>query len=162
VQRLCEKAKAEGYRIRQIVLATGPIGRADLEAADELILPGKELVVSEDLDDITRAIGESTALASMKFHGTVVATAYGIPSIVLSPTDKSRNLYRMIGQERLLSHLAHKDLPDKLAEVAKPISRETSADLKDRSRVVIDDMVSMLAEVAVQQRRPRLLAALRR
>lgn len=162
LQRLCEKAKADGYRIRQIVLATGSIGRADLEAADEFVLPGKELVVSEDLDDITRAIGESTALASMKFHGTVVATAYGIPSIVLSPTDKSRNLYRMIGQERLLSHLAHKDLPDKLAEVVKPISRETSADLKDRARVVIDDMVSMLAEVAVQQRRPRLLAALRR
>jgi len=157
VRRLCERAKESGYRIRQIVLATGSTGKADLEVADDLVVPGKELIYSEDLDEITRAIGESTALASMKFHGTVVATAYGVPSIVLSPTDKSRNLYRMIGQERLLSHLEHTDLPEKLEEVSTPIPASTGADLKDRVRVMIDTLISELAEVPVQRRGRRLL-----
>jgi polysaccharide pyruvyl transferase WcaK-like protein len=147
VVRLCDRAREEGYRIRQIVLATGSTGKADLEVAHELEVPDKELVYSEKLDDITRAIGESKALASMKFHGTVVATAYGIPSIVMAPTDKSRNLYRMIGQERLLSHVQHKDLADKLGEVETPIPAEVGADLKDRSRAMINQLVSALDQL---------------
>lgn len=162
VQRLCERAVEKGYRIRHLVLATGVTGKSDLEAAAEFEFPGKELVHSEDLDDITRAIGESTALVSMKFHGTVVAVAYGIPSIVMSPTDKSRNLYRMIGQERLLSHLNHDDLPDKLDEVATPIPPESADDLRQRARVMIDDLVGKLSEVPRQRRPRRIPAALKR
>jgi hypothetical protein len=157
LRRLCEQGREAGYRVRQIVLATGSTGQADREAADELDIPDKELVFTEDLDEITQAIGESTVLASMKFHGTVVATAYGIPSIVLSPTDKSRNLYRMIGQERLLSHLHHADLPGKLAEADSPIPVSTRDSLKQRTRAMIDELVSHLAAVPVQRRARRLV-----
>ena len=41
-------------------------------------------------------------LASHKFHGTVVATAYGIPAISMSTTDKNRNLLRRLGRPELV------------------------------------------------------------
>lgn len=166
VLRLCDRARDEGYRIRHLVLGTDATGQADLEAAHELEIPDKELVHSEDLDDLSRAIGESTALVSMKFHGTVVATAYGVPSIVLSPTDKSRNLYRMIGQERLLSHLNHETVVNKLDEVATPIPDETRADLTKRARAMIDDLVARMIDEVPIPRRParwrRIPAAIKR
>ncbi len=60
-------------------------------------MASKELVYTEDLSQLMRSIGECTAFASMKFHGTVVATMYGIPSIVLIPTNKNRNFMKRIG-----------------------------------------------------------------
>lgn len=164
VLRLCDRAREEGYRIRHLVLATGSTGKSDLEAAEEFAVDDKELVYSEELDDLTRAIGESTAMVSMKFHGTVVAVAYGVPSIVLSPTDKSRNLYRMIGQERLLSHLNHENLPDKLDEAATPIPEEARGDLKNRASAMIDELVDRLNAEPIQRppRQGRLVSAIKR
>jgi polysaccharide pyruvyl transferase WcaK-like protein len=144
VRHACERALSLGYRIRQIVLGTGSIGAMDLEAAEAFDLPEKELVVSEDLDILSRAIGECSGLLSMKFHGTVVALSYGLPSLVLSPTDKSRNLYHVIGQQRLLSHLNAKDLPEKLDELTVRIPETTREDLRLRSSAAVDDLVDRI------------------
>lgn len=112
VRELCDRAVSHGYRIRHIILGTGLTGRNDHMTADQFSYPGKETVYSEDLWDQCRAIGECTALASMKFHGSVVATMYGVPSIVLSPTDKSRNFMRRIERPDLLSNLKDPQLAD--------------------------------------------------
>ncbi|SDU86172.1 polysaccharide pyruvyl transferase family protein [Jiangella alkaliphila] len=146
VASACERAERLGYRIRQIVLGTGPVGEADAAAAGAFDWPGKELVVSEDLDVLTRAIGECGGLLSMKFHGTVVAVAYGVPSLVLSPTDKSRNLYRMIGQERLLSHLNADNLQDKIAELKTPIPDTARAELRERSAAAVQQLVDRVRD----------------
>jgi polysaccharide pyruvyl transferase WcaK-like protein len=107
---LCFAAKKEGYKIRHIILATDKTGLLDKEIADKFIFEDKETIYTESLDEQMIAIGECTLLASMKFHGSVVATMYGVPSIVLSPTDKSRNLMRIIGRPDLLSNLNDKNL----------------------------------------------------
>lgn len=152
VAQACERAEQLGYRIRHIVLGTGGVGELDVAAAEAFDWPDKELVASEDIDDLTRAIGECSGLLSMKFHGTVVAVAYGVPSLVLSPTDKSRNLYRMIGQERLLSHLNAKDLAEKLDELKERIPDSARADLRERSNASIQDMVSRIGRDVASSR----------
>lgn len=97
VQRLCRHAQQQGWSIRHIILGFGGVGEADFRNADALDVPGKELVYTQNLDEMSRAIGGCSAFASMKFHGTVVATMYGIPSIVMVPTNKNRNFMNRIG-----------------------------------------------------------------
>lgn len=130
VRALALRAQELGYRVRRIVLATGRTRLRDEQTTAELDLPDTELVSSDDLSVITRAIGECTAMASMKFHGFVVATMYGVPCFVLMPTAKNRYLADMIGRRDLLSHYGDKDLPDRLAAGLAPIDPEITDRLR--------------------------------
>jgi polysaccharide pyruvyl transferase WcaK-like protein len=121
VRALAIQAQQLGYRVRRIVLATGRTRLRDEETTAELDLPDTELVSSDDLTVITRAIGECTAMASMKFHGFVVATMYGVPCFVLMPTAKNRYLVDTIGRRDLLSHYGDKALGERLAAGLAPI-----------------------------------------
>lgn len=114
VKRLAEKAKSEGFKIKHIILGSEDVGKRDFERAADLDIEGKQLVYSESLDELCQEISSCTILATMKFHGTVVALDYGVPSIVLSATDKSRNLMRMIERRELLSSLNDETLPDRI------------------------------------------------
>src|SRR6476646_7748875 len=62
VVRLCARATELGFRVRRIVLATGRVRTQDLEATARLGLDDTELVSTDDLDAISRAIGECTVL----------------------------------------------------------------------------------------------------
>lgn len=99
---LADQQRSRGWSIRHIILGTGEVGARDLVDAGDIV-GAKELIYSESLDDLSRAIGGCTALVSMKFHGTVVATMYGVPSTVLIPTNKNRNFMKRIGRDDLLS-----------------------------------------------------------
>jgi polysaccharide pyruvyl transferase WcaK-like protein len=130
VRRLCERATELGYRVRRIVLATGDVRRRDLEATARLDLPDTELVSSDDLAAISRAIGECTAMATMKFHGVVVATMYGVPAIAMMPTNKTRNFMRRIDRLDLLSAFNAPDLPAILRPDLAPIADHTRVELR--------------------------------
>lgn len=121
VRRLCDKAIELGYRIRHITAATGIIGEEDDEVFNEFHYPGMEMVRTESIEEITIAIGECDVLASMKFHGLVVATMYGIPTIGLITTDKFDNFYTTLERWDLRAHHTHKDLPDRLQKFMAPI-----------------------------------------
>jgi exopolysaccharide biosynthesis predicted pyruvyltransferase EpsI len=132
-RRLLDAAKAQGYKLRHILLGTGPIGEEDREGAKEFDYDGMELVTTESIDDLTRALGECTVLASMKFHGVVVATMYGVPTIGLITTDKFRNFYKLIGREELVAHHTHKDLETRLKQPMEPISVATRQALRSET-----------------------------
>lgn len=121
VRALASRGRDLGYRLRTIVLSTGDVRVLDERAFAELAIDGPDVehVVSDDLATLTRAIGECTMLASHKFHGTVVATAYGVPAISLSTTDKNRNLMRRLGRPELVCAFDDPALPDRL--VADPV-----------------------------------------
>jgi hypothetical protein len=131
VRALAARGRALGYRLRTIVLATGAVRERDERALDEADLddPEVERVASDDLEELTRAIGECTMLASHKFHGTVVATSYGIPSISMSTTDKNRNLLRRLGRPDLVCAFDDPSLPDRLARPPVPIDRSIRDEL---------------------------------
>jgi polysaccharide pyruvyl transferase WcaK-like protein len=144
---LCARATELGYRVRRIVLATRHTLPADLEATERLVVPGSELVVSENLDDLTRAIGECTVLASMKFHGLVVATMYGIPTLSLMGTNKNRNFLRRIDRLDLKTSYADPELPDRLEGGLAPIDPGTVLELRTEATAMLTDLRSRLLEV---------------
>jgi polysaccharide pyruvyl transferase WcaK-like protein len=147
LEELAAHAKRRGFRIRHIILGTGSVGERDFANAPALNVPDKEVVHSEDLDVLTRAIGECTVLASMKFHGTVVATMYGVPSIVLVPTNKNRAFMERIGRSELVA--AHHS--DRLIEIfgetgPAPIDPQQVAMLRERSTAFMNRLRDQLIE----------------
>ena len=134
IHALCARAKSYGYRLRHIVLATGVIGKEDREAVAESALHEAEVFVTESITDLTRAIGECAVVASMKFHGCVVATMYGTPAITLITTDKFRNFYKLIERDELVAHHRHETLPDRLPRYVAKIPDLTRKDIGNRAR----------------------------
>ena len=130
VRALCDRAKSLGYAVKHIVLGTAAVGISDLAVANKFRLEDEELVHSENLLDLCRAIAGCHALASMKFHGTVVATMYGIPSIALSSTTKNRNFLKLIERPDLMSSYNAKDLAQRLPTSPVRIPSSTRDHLK--------------------------------
>lgn len=90
---------ARGWRVRHIIGGVGPHGKKDLENSRFLDAPGKEVVYTEDLDEISIALGECSLVLSMKLHTTIVATMYGVPTVSVNPVVKARQFMRMVGAE---------------------------------------------------------------
>lgn len=122
VRALAARGRDLGYRLRTIVLSTGDVRVLDERALEAVAIDGPDVerIATNDLGMLTRAIGGCTILASHKFHGTVVATAYGIPAISMSTTDKNRNLMRRLGRPELVSAFDDPRLPDRLSREPTP------------------------------------------
>jgi polysaccharide pyruvyl transferase WcaK-like protein len=147
VRALADRGRELGYRLRSIVLSTGAVRERDQQALDELDLPADvERVASDDLAVLTRAIGECSMLASHKFHGTVIATSYGIPAISMSTTDKNRNLLRRLGRPELVCAFDDPALPARLARPPMPID------------LAIRDAMAAEAVASLERLRDRILA----
>ncbi len=131
VQALCRRATDYGYHVRNLVLGTGSTAADDLKTLENED-PGIEweLVQRDNNLALTIALGESTVVASMKFHGCVAATMFGIPSIGLSTTDKFTNLFRIIERLDLQSHHTHGDLADRLPRFIVPVPGAVTARLR--------------------------------
>ncbi|WP_309133840.1 polysaccharide pyruvyl transferase family protein [Cellulomonas sp.] len=143
VEAACREIAAQGYDIARIVLGNLGTGERDVEVASALDVPG-EVLYSESTDEMSSNLGGLEALISMKFHGTVVATAYGVPSIVLSSTSKSQNLYRRIDRLPLLSSLTDDALLEKFAmtklRVPQIVRDALRADALQGVRNVVDSV----------------------
>jgi polysaccharide pyruvyl transferase WcaK-like protein len=154
VRQLCLRAIELGYRVRRIVLATGRVMERDLVATEALDLPDTELVATNDLATITRSIGECTAIASMKFHGVVVATMYGIPAIVMMPTAKNLHFIRDIGRPELRSGFNHPELAEYLTRDMQPISVEVRDRLRHDVTAHLADLRRRIETESREARRP--------
>ncbi|HEY8454210.1 MAG TPA: polysaccharide pyruvyl transferase family protein [Actinopolymorphaceae bacterium] len=146
VRRLAEKALAMGWRVQNVVLGTGRVRALDLEVAKKFGVDGVEIVESEDLDVLTRTLGSATVAASMKFHGTVVATAYGVPCFALAPTDKSRNLFRLIDRTSMLVSLEDSTLADRLSPDLPPVPESVRDNLRSRTTLELTELRQRLLD----------------
>ncbi|WP_448263212.1 polysaccharide pyruvyl transferase family protein [Microbacterium aurum] len=97
VARIAEELITRGWRVRHIIGGVGPHGKKDYENAAGLNVPGKEVVYTEDLDEICRAIGECSLVLSYKLHTTLVSAMYGVPTISVSPVFKQRAFMEALG-----------------------------------------------------------------
>lgn len=141
---MVEVARQRGYAIKVLVLSNGRTGAADLKATERLPFHPFEVIHSESMEELTAALGGLDVLASMKFHGSLVASMYGVPSIVLSPTTKSKNLYQSLGRTELLSHLNDKDMADKLDAAQTRIDPAVIARQVEGARRGLDELVRQL------------------
>lgn len=153
INALARQQLEKGWRIRHIILGSGVVGERDVKDAEDVTVE-KELIYSESLDDMTKAIGECTALVSMKFHGSVVATMYGVPSTVLIPTNKNRNFMKRIGRDDLLSRFDDKTLCERFQPAPAAIEPASVDMLRARARDVLEQLERKIGEnVAFQQSR---------
>ena len=58
MQHVADEMSARGYEVRQIILGTGHTLAEDLADANWLAMPNTQLFYSENIDDLTRALGE--------------------------------------------------------------------------------------------------------
>lgn len=132
---LIDRGRSLGYKIKHIVLANLELGKGDYERA--LKIRGEhtdeELVYTEDLDEMCEAISSCDMLATIKFHGMVVATMYGIPAIAMSVTPKNKNFLKMINIDGMCHSYRSPGLADKLPEIPEPIDPETISWLRSES-----------------------------
>lgn len=126
-----------GFRIRHIVLGRAGTRERDLAHAEDVVIPGKELVSTESLDDLCFAIGECSLLLSMKFHGTVIATMYGVPAISMMPTVKSVRFLTSIGRPELASHFRKHSLVELATSLPAPIDPVVPDRLQRESRAAL-------------------------
>ena len=140
VRALAARGRALGYRLRTIVLSTGAVRVRDERALAELALEGADVehVASDDLDVLTRAIGGCTLLASHKFHGTVVATAYGISAISMSTTDKNRNLLHRLGRPELVCAFDDPRLPELVTLPPPPVDAAVREAMRAEATATLD------------------------
>lgn len=126
----CRQLQSEGYDILNIVMGTGKTRAADLAVAEAFPLKDQIIFESEDIDEISATIGGLDLLISNKFHGTVVATTYGVSSVVLSSTSKSRNIYKRLGRTPLLSSATDESLMDKINLARMPLAPDAVKELR--------------------------------
>lgn len=144
VRNICVRAKKFGYSIRLIVLGNMSTGKLDVVVAKEFAEDDEELIYTEDINEMCVAIGECSALTSMKFHGTIVAAMYGIPSYILSATDKNRNFAHMIERPDLITSIQDKKLFYRLPYNPAPINQLVVKDLKMRAIEGYDKLITAL------------------
>jgi polysaccharide pyruvyl transferase WcaK-like protein len=149
VAALCDRARSLNYKIHNIVLGTGKIRDDDLEGLKEFDYPHMVTVDPNDLEALTRAIGACDVIASTKFHGCVVATAYGIPAITLTTTDKFLSLYKAMERRDLIGHYIHPDIAERLPKYIAPIPATTRDLLREDAVIAIQALRrQMLDEIA--------------
>lgn len=125
--RLAEK----GWRIRHIIGGVGKHGEKDFENAAFLSIPGKETVYSQELDDISRAIGECSLILSSKLHTTIVATMYGVPTICVNPVGKAKEFMQLAGREQFVVGAMDPQLLDLIEAGVPPIPTESIQRLRE-------------------------------
>lgn len=141
---LVDEARNQGYAVKALVLGGRRTGEADAKAVERLPFAVDEVIRSEDMTELSAALGGLDVLASMKFHGSLVASMYGVPAIVLSPTTKSKNLFKALGRTELLSSLGDAEMAQKLAPAQTRISAEVIERQKAGARAEMQHLVHRL------------------
>ena len=147
MQEVLTLLSEQGWRVRHIIGGVGVHGEKDLENANHLQVPGKETMFSQELDDISRALGECTLLLSMKLHTTLVATMYGVPTICINPSIKARAFLQSIGRPELavvptkstLLELIKTGVPDVPMEKVQRLRDEAQGYMRTLSQRIWDD-----------------------
>ena len=138
---VCQTMHDRGYDVVNLVLGTGKTRAGDLEVAQAFPFKDQIILESESIDELSSYLGGLDLLISNKFHGTVVATMYGVSSVVLSATTKSRNLYTRLDRRPLLSSNEDPDMLAKVELARMPVSRaavrELELDANDAVRTLV-------------------------
>lgn len=115
LEEIGRKLINEGWRVHHIIGSVSGHGKKDLENAKFVDSLGKEVIYSEDLDDISKALGSCSLILSFKLHTTLVGVMYGVPTICVNPVVKAKTFMKSAG----LEHLVFSATDPKLMELIK-------------------------------------------
>lgn len=147
VAKVADMLSQKGWRVRHIIGGVGGHGAKDHENAKHMEVPGKEVFYSENLDKISRALGECSLVLSMKLHTTIVSTMYGVPTISVNPVVKARAFMRAVGREDLaiasndtaLFDLVESDTLEPNPEAVSRLREQASNAMRQLSQRIWDD-----------------------
>ncbi|MCL2465653.1 MAG: polysaccharide pyruvyl transferase family protein [Micrococcales bacterium] len=146
LETACEQITAQGYDIVRLILGNLEAGMADLEIARSLNVSGP-ILHFDTVKEISSSIGGLDVLLSMKFHGAVVATAYGVPSITLSRSAKSESLFRRIDRLPLLSSLDDDEILCKFASTKLRVPEIVRSCLRSDAQVALRRVIESVNAV---------------
>ncbi len=135
VEALLARAYAGGFRIKNIVLATGFTGDEDRYAAGGLRFPHAELVERDSIEALTYELSGCDIVASQRFHGCLVAMMMGIPAIGLSTEHKFAALFGSLGKELFAADTADPSLPARFIEPMYELPSGNVATIKQQARL---------------------------
>lgn len=144
--KTCRVFQERGYDVVNLVLGTGRTRAADLEVARAFPFQEQHILESESIDQLSSWIGGLDLLLSNKFHGTVAATMYGVSSLVLSATTKSRNLYTRLDRRHLLSSNEDPDMLAKADLGRVPVSSLAVRALESEANAAVRSLQRLIAE----------------
>jgi len=149
VRVMIDKAKEMDYHIKHIVLGNNDIGSGDYEMAQSIAKEGEEIFYSTSLDEMCQALSSCSLLASIKFHGMIVAAMYGVPSIAMSVTPKNRNFLRMLERTEMLVSYTNVDLFKRVsyfpAKIPNPVRYKLSKAAKAGYARLKDTMLTQIS-----------------
>ena len=111
---LLDAVRARGFHPRLLMLATGRTLADDFDTVARLDLGNADIVIRDNLASLTDELISCDRVASMKFHGCVVAMTHGVPCLALSSANKFKNFYAELGKQAWVSSLADAALETKL------------------------------------------------
>jgi len=146
LRKMIEEAKKKDYVVKHLVLANKKLGKDDLEQTKELAIEGEEIFYSESLEEMCSEISKCSLLASIKFHGMIVATMYGIPTIALSVTPKNKNFLKMLEQPQMLESYNQPLLYQRVPYFPSPIHSLVKGSLYKRSKAGYMHLMNVMEE----------------
>lgn len=146
LRKMIDHAKSLDYKIKHLVLANLELGTADLEMAKSIAQPDEEVFFSESLDEMCKEIASCSMLATIKFHGMVVASMYGIPCVAMSVTPKNRNFLKMIDRPEMLQSYGSEDLYKHLSYYPARIHNAVRYRLSQESKKGYELLIKSLNE----------------
>ncbi len=112
LEEIGRKLINEGWRVHHIIGGVGTHGKKDFENAKSVDIPGKEVIYSENLDDISKALGSCSLVLSFKLHTTIVSVMYGVPTVCVNPVVKAKAFMKSAGLEHLVFSATDQKLMD--------------------------------------------------
>lgn len=149
VTLILDTVRARGYHPRVLMLSTGKTLSDDFIPLQKLDLGDADVIVRSDLASLTDELLGCDRVASMKFHGCVVAMSHNVPCLALSQANKFKNFYAQLDRLDWLSSLKDPQLQSKLNAlldapnyVFPPQHREQAREGLRGLRAIIGDAVA--------------------
>lgn len=117
VKLILEQVRSRGYHPRILMLATDKTLSDDFQPIAKLDLGDVDIIVRSSIDALTDELLACDRVASMKFHGCVVAMAHNVPCLALSQANKFKNFYTELDRLQWLSSLGDEQLAGKLDDL---------------------------------------------
>lgn len=114
VRALLDQVRDYGHHPRVLMMATDKTLSDDMSAVQKLDLGDADVIIRSDLEGLTDELLACSRVASMKFHGCVVAMSHNVPCLALSQANKFKNFYAELGKLDWLSSLADEAMGSKL------------------------------------------------
>lgn len=146
LRKLIDTAKNMDYKVNHIVLANKFLYAGDYERAKKIALPDEEIIHSENLNDLIIAVSNCSLLATIKFHGMIIATRFGIPSIAMSTTSKNRNFLKMLERTEMSCAYNDKDLYKRISYFPASIHSKTVYGLVKNSKLGYEKLITTMKE----------------